>query len=142
MSATNEGTQEARSLKLLWGACWWHAERRSFLAVGVGVAHMKACLRSRRPLYMIWIRQESQPCTCSAAPQPSHAIAAVAREVEVLASSVALAGRASCAMLVPVGGAAMLGAPFPRAEVDATLELHLLYVAAAGLDAKRKCVPI
>jgi len=54
------------------------------------------------------------------------------REVEVLATSVALGGRASCYMRAPVGGAAMLGAPFPRAEVDVTLELQLVDVSPPG----------
>ena len=55
------------------------------------------------------------------------------REVEVLAASVALGGRASCYMRAPVGGAAMLGAPFRRAEVDATLELQLVDVSPPGV---------
>ena len=56
----------------------------------------------------------------------------MAREVEVLAASVALGGRASCGMLLPIGGAAMLGAPFLRTEAYAVLELRLLDVASPG----------
>ena len=54
------------------------------------------------------------------------------REVEVLAAAVALGGRASCYMRTPVGGAAMLGAPFERAEVDAKLKLQLVDVSPPG----------
>ena len=53
-----------------------------------------------------------------------------------LAASVALGGRASCGMLVPIGGAAMLGAPIPRAEAYAILELQLLDVSQPGATSK------
>jgi hypothetical protein len=64
----------------------------------------------------------------------------VAREVEALAASVAVGGRASCGMLVPAGGAAMLAAPFSRGEPYAILELQLLDVTPPGATSKEGAV--